>query len=395
MFHPFSRELQEAARSFNHGNFGLFFNKLIPLTDSKACKPCDLRNNSNNTAEYYLTTYKKLKEGKALKSLLEEKHEAQSTFIKSMEKSGALALTMIAELKSPLIVGMGLSHPTEIGMVLDHTLGIPYIPASSIKGIVRFAHLLGLLDNDYSNFVQKDYKGEYIDETIGGTLVPAIFGGDKKNLDDKIDKLRGQVIFLDAYPEKVPEMHLDIMNPHYGDYYMDDTGKKPPADYLAPKPIKFLTVKPGTRFIFRAVIREEKDVQSFKEHVQKAYERALEVEGTGAKTALGYGLFKISETEGVTKSDRATRGSENSVSRAREVIWDQAYLSWIPQDQTLTARPKDEGARAVLTGKEKVMEIVPESYHKKLFKKKKSVTARVTVEQLGRFCKILKVEKPM
>ncbi|OIR24413.1 type III-B CRISPR module RAMP protein Cmr6, partial [Bathymodiolus thermophilus thioautotrophic gill symbiont] len=37
----------------------------------------------------------------------------------------------------PMIIGMGLNHPIENGMLFHHTLGVPYLPGSSVKGLVR------------------------------------------------------------------------------------------------------------------------------------------------------------------------------------------------------------------------------------------------------------------
>jgi len=103
-----------------------------------------------------------------------------------------------ATLISPLVTGIGNTHPCEVGMTFDHNLGIPYIPASSIKGIVRFAHTLDLIENNFdkvSTEAEKNGKDEFNDEE-DWTNIPAMFGkgGDNGN--------RGNVIFLDAYPEK-------------------------------------------------------------------------------------------------------------------------------------------------------------------------------------------------
>jgi len=43
-------------------------------------------------------------------------------------------------------------------MTFDHNLGIPYIPASSIKGIVRFAHTLDLIENNFDKVSMKQRK---------------------------------------------------------------------------------------------------------------------------------------------------------------------------------------------------------------------------------------------
>jgi CRISPR/Cas system CMR subunit Cmr6 (Cas7 group RAMP superfamily) len=89
----------------------------------------------------------------------------------------------------------------------------------------------------------------------------------------------------------VPDLHVDIMNPHYGDYYGADTSRTPPADYLNPVPIKFLTVAKDTAFIFRALVG--KNQVDLVKKVKNAFEKALTAEGVGAKTAVGYGRFDI------------------------------------------------------------------------------------------------------
>lgn len=98
------------------------------------------------------------------------------------------------------------------------------------------------------------------------------------------------------------------MNPHYGEYYSDVNATKPPADYLTPKPIKFLTVSKETKFIFRILINKKyndlKDNKTLKDLVLTAVRKSLEEEGIGAKTAVGYGLFNIenfSEPESIKK----------------------------------------------------------------------------------------------
>lgn len=294
MFYPYYKELRDVAGSFVKGNFSLWFNKLIPLNNESKCKPCGRNGNNKEAVQYYETVYNGLKNNLTLKNLLEEKQRSQKQFCEIYEKAGYKIINYQAELKSPLITGIGQTHPNEVGMVFDHTIGIPYIPASSVKGIVRFVHTLGLIDSDdASEFIKQDDKGEYIEESNPKTLIPFLFGGDldiKKAGKKEIEKRSGKIIFLDAYPDKVPDLHVDIMNPHYGDYYSDENGKTPPADYLDPTPIKFLTVKPGTVFIFKALVSKDLD---FLEPVKIAFRKALEDEGVGAKTAVGYGRFEI------------------------------------------------------------------------------------------------------
>lgn len=295
MLYPYSAQLQMTAKSFSKGNFSLWFNKLIPLNNETKCKPCDQHGNDKEAVQYYESVYNELKKNRTLEHLLDKKQKNQKQFCKIYEKAGYKIINYQAELKSPLITGIGQTHPNEVGMVFDHTMGIPYVPASSVKGIVRFAHMLELIKSDnIKEYKESDKDGEYIVESDLKTLIPAIFGGDadeEKEGKKKIKKLKGKVIFLDAYPAKVPYLHVDITNPHYGDYYNDEKGEIPPADYLAPNPIKFLTVKKGTVFTFRALV--SKDSVFLLQPVKTAFENALKNEGVGAKTAVGYGRFEI------------------------------------------------------------------------------------------------------
>ena len=296
MFYPYSNQLQTAIKSFNKGNFSLWFNKLIPLNNETKCKPCDKSGNDKEAVQYYESFYNGLKHNITLKNLLDAKQRTQKEFCKFYKTEGYKIINYEAELKSPLITGIGQTHPNEVGMVFDHTMGIPYIPASSVKGIVRFAHMMELIKSEnLEQFLNEEKDG--IIESMSETKIPAIFGGDletEKLGKSKVEKRSGKVIFLDAYPAKVPDLHIDIMNPHYGDYYSDEKGEIPPADYLNPTPIKFLTVKPGTVFIFNALIPKNSD---FFESVKIAFRKALEDEGVGAKTAVGYGRFEIKKDQ--------------------------------------------------------------------------------------------------
>ncbi len=277
---PIHKTIQPLLKNFK-GNFGLWFNKFIELSEKDGkYKP------ENNAIVYYKKKYDYLKNNAS--NLLKYKHLNQIKFCMEMDRIYE-KITITARLVSPLIVGIGQTHPNEVGMTFDHTIGIPYIPASGIKGVVRLSYILAIILNESGTL-----KNEFKDEekiSLEKTDIPEIFGGDK-SIGNKIETLKGNVIFLDAYPLNIPELYVDIMNPHYGDYYSDDKNKKPPADYLNPNPIKFLAVAKGTEFIFRLLVLKSID-EKIKEKFKKAFERAIECEGIGAKTALGYGLFEI------------------------------------------------------------------------------------------------------
>ena len=291
--YPYNKEVKEVAENMNKGNFGLWYNKFIPVADAdnkkSSYKACDDKGIPDNAVEFYAGKYTGINKTE-IQLMLTQKHINHADFCASFLPKYE-ALVFRARLITPLITGIGETHPNEISMTFDHNTGIPYIPSSGIKGLVRFNHTLSLIDEipEGKLIDEKDGKpcDPYFDDEDDWTKVKELFGTQKN---------RGSVIFLDAYPEIVPELHIDIMNPHYCEYYSDDTGTVPPGDYLNPVPIKFLTVAKETTFIFRAIV--SRDMPGLAEKVKDAIKRSLTEEGVGAKTAIGYGLFdNLEETE--------------------------------------------------------------------------------------------------
>jgi len=304
--YPFHKDLRETLETFTkgNGNFGLWYNKLIPIRSFNEPYSCDKQNNKDNKTDYYKNQYDLSRNNDFTGKLLLQKHCVQMHYCQVMETNGYTNLVFKADLKSSLITGLGETHPGETSLVLDHIIGIPYIPSTSIKGITRFAHSFNLMFDEEGNFSNKfivekkdlDRKDMFfLDESNQNTLIPGMFGGDSLNQEKgKIKKVKGEIIFLDAYPENVPELHQDIMNPHYDKYYGDKA--EAPGDYCDPVPIKFLTVKKNTSFVFRVLVPKEKT--NYLSSVKHAFSRALEKEGIGAKTSVGYGRFmNISEKE--------------------------------------------------------------------------------------------------
>lgn len=273
---PVHKEIHELIGGGYKGNFALWFNKFVKLENDSFKTP-------NDSISKYIDKYNSLKP--YFSNILEKKHLNQLHFCKTFSSKYDV-LTIVAELTSPFITGIGQTHPCEVGMTFDHTIGLPYIPASSIKGIVRFSHTLSIIDEAIKRGKVNNY---YFDDEDDWTNIPKMFGkgGDKGNI--------GSVIFLDAYPENTPNLKEDIMNPHYGPYYLEEEA---PGDYHNPVPIKFLTVEKGTRFIFRALILKSvnKDGE-ISNLVKDAFKEALTTHGVGAKTAVGYGRFSVKNFE--------------------------------------------------------------------------------------------------
>ena len=194
------------------------------------------------------------------------------------------------KLESDFVTGLGREHPVENGFAWHHTLGTPYLPGSSVKGMVRawaeIWHKWSEKNEEEMSDEEKEKLKKYKKDKIN-----CIFGSD-----DSKNPHVGSVIFLDALPTKCVQLKADIMTPHYSDYYAGKKDKQgnliPPADWHSPTPIPFLVVEKDQSFVF-GILPRRKDEQSQKdcEWVKGWLNEALCWTGAGAKTAVGYGRF--------------------------------------------------------------------------------------------------------
>jgi CRISPR-associated protein Cmr6 len=233
------------------------------------------------------------------KDFLTNINKTKQKMMDSLKESGYLIEQFDLKLQWRLIVGLGASHPQETSMTLHHIFGIPYIPGSALKGASRHYMIWKFVDENEeelnlrlckSNFAEllKELnkaleKEENLTISVGNISFKDlihIFGTQKR---------QGKIIFFDAYPIEEIKLKIDIMNPHYPDYYTKD---KPPTDWQNPIPIKFLTVE-DTKFRFYLAAKD-KD-QNLLNHARKILNDALLNYGVGAKTSLGYGLFEESK----------------------------------------------------------------------------------------------------
>lgn len=194
------------------------------------------------------------------------------------ERFSKIATTITLKTQSRMVIGLGSGSVLENSLRLHHIYGFPYIPSTTIKGVLRAYNVLKIINFDLSKYEQKEWEIENIKELKGNSpeeMIVRIFGN---------QQLKGQVIFFDALPKKLPEFEEDITNVHYPEYYRNG---KPPADNQSPNPIKFLTLKAGTEFNFY-YIDESKIYSTIKEDIIKA----SKIIGFGAKTSIGYGIFE-------------------------------------------------------------------------------------------------------
>lgn len=207
-------------------------------------------------------------------NLIAQLRERQTQQRLQFAKQGVELYCVEATVDWRLIVGLGSEHVQETSMTFHHIYGIPYIPGSAVKGILRHWWFQELQE-------QKDF----IDDKGAVDATKALEDSDYCNFIKTFgsQERRGKVQFLDAYPTEAVHFAVDIMNPHYSDYY---SGSEPPTDHQNPVPINFLTIEKTTfQFVFLA-----KDQNPLNE-LKKRFQKALEIKGIGAKTAVGYGYF--------------------------------------------------------------------------------------------------------
>jgi len=183
-----------------------------------------------------------------------------------------------------LIIGLGGTSVIETGITLHPLYGFPYIPASGLKGLARA----------YAEIVAEASKEKKL----------LIFGSEDKDPQHASNNIQGRVFFMDGLPIKFPDLDLDIMNPHYGDYYQGKQDSKgnpiPPADYLNPVPVTFLTVAAGQIFSFALFSRHDELVKKTKQWLIGG----LTELGAGGKTNVGYGYFKIIEPQQIESTSK-------------------------------------------------------------------------------------------
>lgn len=206
----------------------------------------------------------------------------------------------------PFVTGMGLEHPVENGFLFHHTLGVPYLPGSSIKGMIRaWAEnwcALEEKDEDYKNHIDEIWR------LFGGPIVR----GKKEIRSAGV----GSLIIFDALPVSKVTLYTEVLTPHNGDWRITDKPlENPPADWVSPTPIPFLAVKEGAMFQFAMAPRTPADADLL-EPAFVYLQDALEWIGAGAKTAVGFGRF-LSE-EAITLQEAEAPPEENDRVRVLE-----------------------------------------------------------------------------
>ena len=196
-----------------------------------------------------------------------------------------------------LLAGSGLAHAAggqdeefKLGFSFDHTSGLPYVPASSVKGVLR-SLLKKLLDKAISDvdfqqfmaFVLENEKHTFTKAQLTN-FINHSFGSQKQ---------AGQDIFLDAFPiSRKNKSNETVSQPFVGSDSITPHNKNPLKN---PTPIAFFKILPRVDFHFSFLLKpyleNGKEVLGIEEK-KTLFKNLLLNHGIGAKTNVGYGQFQ-------------------------------------------------------------------------------------------------------
>jgi CRISPR-associated protein Cmr6 len=223
----------------------------------------------------------------------------QTMLAERLQPSGQL-LRVDANAIAPFTTGLGNEHPLENGFAFLNPYGLPYLPGSGVKGVLRqAARELASGDWGDSHGWEPDERFllELAKTRIPMTMLDVLFG--KQSSDGETEHVRGALRFWDVFPQ-VPGTHLDVevMTAHQSHYLQ---GTDTPHESGQPNPINFLTVPPGAGFHFHVqcdqpfltrLAPELAEPSVWQSLLSAALEHAFDWLGFGAKTAVGYGAMR-------------------------------------------------------------------------------------------------------
>jgi len=207
-----------------------------------------------------------------------------------------------------LVCGIGYEHMIgfegefKLGFSFDHTTGLPFIPGSSVKGLLRSAfHHTGYLTeiverwlNDPNETVYKEGKmtEKGVHNINWSLLEKSIFTGGNysgNTVKNKYDK----DIFFDAFIVATDEENKGTFLAY--DYITSHQNKdKSLSPFTEPNPVRFIKVRSGVRFRFQFFLHDTLIAEGCKftaEMKEKLFRQILLDFGIGAKNNVGYGQF--------------------------------------------------------------------------------------------------------
>ena len=295
--------------------------------------------------------------------------ERQTALFKHVPPASGLEVSAISV--SPFATGLGMEHPLENGFAFLNPHGLPYLPGSSVKGVLRRAaeelahadlfrddsgwtlpaiwHLFGF---EARQSPQEHWlEGFSLDRRDVEKYLDAVGAGDARErirhskdpvvalLSERHLHRRGVLAFWDVVPQP-KRLDIEVMTPHYSHYYQASKyeGSVTPHDSGKPNPITFLVIPPETPFVFRTtcdvdllrrIAPELAGDDAWKALLKTAFHHACEWVGFGAKTAVGYGAMRRHprevERERKLLAEQEAAREQEAKERQRAVAAEEAW----------------------------------------------------------------------
>jgi CRISPR type III-B/RAMP module RAMP protein Cmr6 len=226
-------------------------------------------------------------------------------FLADLNKSFAgRVVTFEATLGARLLVNLAGGVIENAGIALDRCFGLPFIPGSAVKGIARAQALWEIHDAqgaDKSRLLRlamllfgygaNDIKANGDFGWAGGPAAASSVANEIGGQDYK-----GCACFLPAYPTTPPVLVVDMVNPHYPEYYRGRRAKA--EDNESPVPNYFPAVEANAAFGFAVLLNRVPtgngiSADDLLNQAKQWLQRAVTRKGAGAKTAAGYGWFEL------------------------------------------------------------------------------------------------------
>ena len=269
----------------------------------------------------------------ALRNALKLTAADRSTVAALVHRQQALAAPLIAARSlyvldgrsvAPFTTGLGNEHPLENGFAFLNPYGLPYLPGSGVKGVLRRAarELAKGEWGDTQGWSDTLSYALQIDPRTRVTMsaIDVLFGRETESGDR--EHVRGALSFWDVVPRiEGDALQVDVMTPHQTHYYQQADS---PHESGQPNPINFLTVPPGSGFTFhvacdRAFLRRlAPDLAGgdrWQALLDAAFAHAFRWVGFGAKTAVGYGAMR---PDAAAKARRDSEAKEQEARRKAE-----------------------------------------------------------------------------
>ena len=189
---------------------------------------------------------------------------AQQSFVLKTQYPGPLL-----GLGYPHDNGSGEPEIVKLGFSLDYVSGLPVIPGSTVKGVLR-------------SLFRKTGAHEYTKNLGNLPSLDAV-----KDLEKALFDAESKDAYFDAYPitEKKPLLAFESITPH------DKQNLKDPV------PIRLLKVPPEVEFLFRFQLNDWEGRFSSEEKLD-LFKELLKFTGIGAKTNVGFGGLTDGDAKG-------------------------------------------------------------------------------------------------